>query len=397
MRILGIIRFGVSNYWQASLFGVALVGTSIGLLVFKLTSLLNGALPPEQALLSSDTSKEALIDNPVGALFKAPLHILRQLGWDSVFSTRLISVSMALLTAWLLYYVLRQWHNRLIATGGLILVITSSWLLAYGRLASSDITYAMLIMAGIAYGAWSRTTKKSAWIILFGLVLGIMYIYTAGLIWLAIVAVIWQRKAILRWVMGAPKMAVFAMVISAILISPLCYALFRHPGLVKEVAGFSNEPLRDLSNLGIRGIDALQQLAINGHKNPSLGLVNAALLDLFTGVMAIVGLLSLVKVRRLDRSKLLVGLLLALGFLISLNGTVPVVVLLPVIYLLAGGGLAYLLDEWFRVFPRNPLAKWVGLGLVCLAIGVTSLYHIQRYYIAWPKAPETKATIIKNT
>lgn len=397
MRILRIIRSGVTNYWQAILFGLFVLIAGLGLLVFRLDSLLGGVLPQELSFIGTDVSKAAFLDNPVGALFKVPLHALKQLDWGTVLNLRLISAGMAFLTAGLLYYVLRQWYSRLIAVAGFVLIITSSWFLTFGRMASPDMSYALLVMAGIAYGAWSRTTKRSALIILAGLTLGIAYIYTAGLVWIAFAAVIWQRKAILRWIVGAPKMAVFAILVSAILISPLCYAVFRQPGLVKEIAGFSAEPHRDLSNLGIRGVDFIQQLAVNGQTNPALGLTNAALLDLFTGVMTGVGLVSLIRVRKLDRSKIVAGLVVVLGFLISLNGMVPSTALLPIIYLLATSGLAYMLDEWFRVFPRNPLAKWVGLGLVSTAIALTSLYHLQRYYVAWPKAPQTKAVIVKNT
>lgn len=73
----------------------------------------------------------------------------------------------------------------------------------------------------------------------------------------------------------------------------------------------------------------------------------------------------------------------------SLGGVVGDAILLPFIYLLASIGIGRMLGNWFIVFPRNPVARNIGLGLIIGMIALVGYYHITRYFVAWPNSPET--------
>lgn len=64
--------------------------------------------------------------------------------------------------------------------------------------------------------------------------------------------------------------------------------------------------------------------------------------------------------------------------------------LLPFTYLLAGNGMAYLMEEWRGVFPRNPLARIVGTTILSIAVLSACLYHMNRFYVAWQNNPSVK-------
>jgi hypothetical protein len=68
---------------------------------------------------------------------------------------------------------------------------------------------------------------------------------------------------------------------------------------------------------------------------------------------------------------------------------------MPFIFIMVAGGMALMLQQWFTVFPYNPVAKTLGAILMTLAVLVTSYYTITQYYIAWPNAPETKTVYQK--
>ena len=49
--------------------------------------------------------------------------------------------------------------------------------------------------------------------------------------------------------------------------------------------------------------------------------------------------------------------------LVGLGGPVGLSILVPLLYVAVATGLAYLLHEWLKVFPNNPLARGFGIGL----------------------------------
>jgi hypothetical protein len=209
------------------------------------------------------------------------------------------------------------------------------------------------------------------------------------LIWLAILAIVWQRRIILQRIADAPRLTVTILIVVAVGISPLILASVLRPELITQIAGLANSPNESFANLGIRSVDIIQQFAVQGHQEAEIGVVNVALLDIFTYVMAILGLFTLYNYRRLDRFKVMAALLLVIWALVSLGGPVPIIALFPVVYLLAGAGISRLLGDWLKVFPRNPLARTIGISAIGVAVGLSSLYHLQRYFIAWPEAPAT--------
>ena len=78
-----------------------------------------------------------------------------------------------------------------------------------------------------------------------------------------------------------------------------------------------------------------------------------------------------------------------------MNNQLYLFLMVPFLYLLIAEGMTLVLREWREVFPRNPIARFIGTILVSIAVLTTGLYHMNRYYIAWHNFPETRA-IYKN-
>ncbi len=394
MKQIRRIREWVVNYWQGIVFGAALIGAPLFVLVYRLNTLTDRLLLTREAqALGGAFNKQIIFENPLQLVFKLPEYGLKLAKLNTLFGVRLISVCFALVTALAIYYVARQWYGNKTAIATLVMTVTSSWLLAYGRLATPDIVYPLLLSLGLAYGAWIRKTKHSGLVMVGGVLLGLAFVYTSGLIWLAIMTITWQRRIILQRIADAPRLTVTILVIVAVGISPLVLASILRPELITQVAGLASSPNDSFANLGIRSVDIIQQFAVQGHQEAEIGIVNVALLDIFTYVMAILGLFTLFNSRRLDRFKVITALLVVVWALVSLGGPVPVIALFPIVYLLTGAGISRLLGDWLKVFPRNPLARTIGLSAIGVAVGLSSIYHLQRYFIAWPEAPATTVVL----
>jgi hypothetical protein len=72
------------------------------------------------------------------------------------------------------------------------------------------------------------------------------------------------------------------------------------------------------------------------------------------------------------------------------------ILMLPFVYLIVAAGIGFMLQQWFRVFPRNPIARTLGASLITIAVISSSGYNLTHYFIAWAKAPETQSTFSRH-
>jgi len=118
----------------------------------------------------------------------------------------------------------------------------------------------------------------------------------------------------------------------------------------------------------------------------------APILDAFTLLAAALGIYFYAKHSKAWRSRTIV-MMFAIGvILVALGGPVGLSLLVPLLYVTAAAGLAYILHDWLKVFPNNPLARGLGISLVALLVGLSCIYNLRAYYVAWPHNPDTKAT-----
>jgi hypothetical protein len=132
-------------------------------------------------------------------------------------------------------------------------------------------------------------------------------------------------------------------------------------------------------------------LFVSGPHQPALWLGRAPILDVFTLAMCIIGLYFYGLHPRASRTKLLGSLFLIGAVLVALAGPVGLSLLVPILYIIAATGITYLIKEWLKVFPLNPLARGLGLGLVALAVTLACAYNLRAYFVAWPHNDNTHA------
>ncbi len=362
-----------------------------GLLFYKLGSLVPGFSPTEVANLAQHQSLRAIANNPLNAPYKILHFILNSIYHQSPLASRAISSVIGLVTVGLFYYVVSRWHSRNTAILGTILFATSSWFLHFARLATPDV-FLTLLVAALAYGAWIRKTQRSSLVIALGVVIICLLAYIPGLVWFLIFGIIWQRRAIDSHIKHAQIALLPATILGLALLAPLVIALTRQPQLLKPFAGLPSHSLPPAYDIFRHIINVPFQIFFRGPNDPTIWLGRLPLLDLFSASMSILGVYAIYYRLKLDRTKLIIGALVIGGVLVGLQGPVSSVLLLPFIYFLVTAGIAYMLNQWFSVFPRNPLAKTIGTSLIVITVALSSYYNLRHYFIAWPNAPVTKQT-----
>ncbi len=381
---LFLIRVG-----QPTIGGLIGLAAASAVLFWRLGSLVPGFSRPEHVQLASSQTISGIINNPLNAPYKLVHYGLNGLYHQSPFVSRGVSVLVGLVVIFLFYYVLSQWHSVRIALLGTILFASSSWFLHYARLATPDILLT-LIVAALAYGAWIRTTQRSALVIILGVFIAACLVYIPGLIWFVIAGGIWQRRAINEHIKHAQITLMLVAVLGLVLMAPLISALVRQPLLVKQLAGLPAHAMPSPYDIFRHIINVPFEIFFRGPNNPVVWLGRLPLLDMFGAAMSVLGLYASYFRRGLDRTKILFGILIIGTVLVGLRGSVSTILLLAPMYFLATAGIDFMLDQWLRVFPRNPLARSLGTVLIIAAVTLSSYYNLRRYFVAWPGAPVTK-------
>jgi len=331
-----------------------------------------------------------IANNPINAPHKLGQLAIRNIGRDGAVAARIISAGFGLLSVYLFFSIARRWFTLRIAFFGTMLFATSSWVLQTIRNATPDV---MLFgsLALVLCGLWLRFGAKRsiAWIAT-GLVTAIC-LYIPGLVWFVVGFVVWQFPAITKELRRTPPISsVLSGLFFLLLLTPLFGAIVRDISVLRALAGLPQFFI-GWQAFAINLVDAPLQLFVRGPHNPALWLGRLALLDIFTTAMFVLGVYSLYLGRTLDRIKLLSGAFIIGVILVALNGPINITILLPFVYISVTSGLRFFLQRWFTVFPRNPLARSIGLVLIVAAIVVSAAYNTARYFVAWPAAPATQS------
>ncbi len=387
------VRQFSSLHGQTIVSALAILAVVVGLLGFQLGTLTPGMSKAEVLFIESSTDIGDIVANPLNGLMKLPLWALQYFEQASPLTTRAVGAFFGVLTIVLFYFVMRRWHTRRISLLAAFMFIVSSWFLQISRLALPYILLAFGVAALIAIAAVIHDRHTSR----FGLVISTISIalllYIPGMAWFVLILLLWQLADVKKVINDTTKVQkALGLGLLLILLAPLGYAFYRDVSLMQAWLGL---PTEYLVVEWLRRILVLPIfLTAQGPLEPVYNLGRLPLLDVFTTVMVVIGIYSYYFKAKLRRTVLLVLMAIVATLLIALNGPDFLPLLLPLVFIVAGAGLTLLLQQWFTVFPRNPLARTMGVLTIALVIGITGVYHIRRYFVAWSGNPDTRSEFI---
>lgn len=390
MKVKAPKRFGNVSMRRVFIFCLC-TAVVTALLLVRLGTLLDGLSASEVASHTA-ISWHSTLQNPL----YLPLLFIRCIAYSlephtSIFILRLPSAILGLATIFFFWRVLRNWYGSKASLYGTALFTVSAWFLHVSRLATTEVVYLLLlpllIWAGIAL---QRSAKKPA-IFYTSLLLYALALYIPGAVWLVLASAAWSSGSLLE---GWRQLAkwwkrLLAVLLSAIVVSPLIYSVIQTPSLVREWLG-APAHFQPVTTIAKNFLLIFNHLFIQGAGTPNLWLGKLPILPVFTSIVFIIGVYFYAQHWQAPRSRLILALAIISAALIALGGPVQISVIVPLVYIVAIAGIAYLLHVWLKIFPINPLARGLGIALVSIAVSLTCYYNFRQYFIAWPHNPKTK-------
>jgi hypothetical protein len=395
MQMLKHVKRGwnyVATNWQAAAAYVLITAVLLVLYTFRLGTLVPGFSPAEIQARNDSSSLKVIVDNPINAPHKVGQYVLLKLNQKGAFAMRLVSVFYAILTVWILYALLIRWHTQRTAIFGTVLFATTSWFLHSARSATPNILLgALLAIATCGFYIRYGRIRSQAWL-MASIIIG-MSLYVPYMAWFVLLGALWQVKLIRDSIrVLSPLVITWCIAIFTACLIPLIIALIRTPDLWHQLLGIPPTfaaPVEILKNIG------RVPFMIFGRAQllPEYWLGRMPVLDLFAAVMFIFGVYAYAYKVRLHRTQLLIAVFVIGASLIGLTASYEnVTLLMPFVYIVVAAGITLMLQQWFTVFPRNPIARSIGAVLMTCAILTAVAYQLINYYVAWPNNANTKKT-----
>ncbi len=375
----------------------ALLVVTLALFAYKQNSLIPGANTHEQTIRSRVVSYEYPWRVPADSPYVTSSWLVsKTIFADPLVSSRLVAAVASTLSVLMFFMLLRNW---LLSPGkalvGTALFATSSWTLAIGRGAHGEIVGIFLLLLIFTLGTRLLFTTKPFidWMLL--VIATVFALYTPVVPWLVFMVgavsllhykqrqrslpiKLWQKI-----VVGTTGLILALPLIVSIIIEP-------RNGLV--LLGVDNL-VESIPDIVLNITDAIRSIFFVGIPGSPIGLGKLPMLDIFSVFMFLLGCYYFERRLSLKRSKLLFGGL-AIGFIVCSLSNFDIVrysLLLPLIYIFISAGIHESINRWLAVFPRNPIARGIGVILLAVSIGFVGSYHLHKTFLARPGNPEIRS------
>jgi hypothetical protein len=373
-----------------NLTGLAVLVIASSLLLGRLVALLPGMSTYERILPSVSDSLHALWTLPVNLpLVVARGFVAAIAPGSGIGVSRLPGVLLALITACMMYWLLQRWYGYRLALFGMLLFLTAPWFLRVGRLATSDIVFPLGMTTILVLAALWHNPKRGRLLLYATTAVAAVLLYIPGMIWLLLGVLLIERRNVLAQLSASKLHTFLNVLLGIILLLPMIHALTLRWQNVHFFVGLPTawpSPLDFIEQFA----HVWQYLFIGGWHNPVYNLGGLPIVDIVIGLFFIVGIYLHAQHPHATRTKTHLYLGLVGALLIALQ-TVSFSLILPIVVVMAVGGVGYLLHLWLKVFPRNPLARGFGIGLMAVVLCFTMAYNVRNYYVAWPHSPVTRA------
>lgn len=359
-------------------------------LVWQLSVVPNGASSTEVANVRAMQNIDPIAENPLWLPYKAAGYLALQVS-ESVRVVRALSIVTLGLCSVALYRILKRWHSERIALFASGMFATNAFVLGIARHASPEVLlFGWSIIVATLLWMLHGHSKRVAPVSLA--IFSSLLVYVPGAPYFFILlAVFFFSK--LRNVTKrlATRHLVAGIILGLIVLAPLVVGFVYNPSLIKNW-------LLLPSSIEWSTIwrDILQVPSAFIYRTPLMPEINVGrlpVLDVSAGGLLLIGLYAYQKNLTLDRTKIMMVTAIFSVILGALGAVMAaIVILLPFVYAIIAAGISFLLDLWYSVFPRNPLARTFGIVIVTLAVIFGVYYQLTRFLVVWTQTPETRQT-----
>ncbi len=381
-------HFKLTTAWPKLLAGSAMVAFVGGLLLVQLGSLV-GPSATELHTIATDRSLSSLNDNLLLAPYKLLVYLLLQLPGSDLLHVRLASVILTCLSIWLLFTLARRWYGTTNSIWVSIAFAASTWTLQIGRFGAAYSLIILTVLGLLNLASWIQTTREhNKALITYALACGLA-LFTPGGIWfvLAITVLLYKPLLIHRTKAKPQQLAIAAGIFVALFVG-IGSSLAQNMSTLAQWVGLPDQ-FPPLTLLLKQLAGSVSYVVLRGPVLQEFWLAHTPVLDVACSVFLIFGVIFYTRHLRNSRTKLLLSFASISVVLIALNGAAALNYLVPIVYLVLGGGLAYVMHQWNRVFPNNPIARTMAVLLVSGLLLAVVGFHTIRYFVAWHYSPDT--------
>lgn len=310
-----------------------------------------------------------------------PFHLL-QLAFFKLFGVSILTIKapaiiFSVISSLAIFFLLRRWFKPSIAILSLLIMTTTAQFLFIGQSATASILYVAYTALILLFATLVLQRARASQLWRIGLALTVSASLFTPYFWyinlgLLIIALLHPHP---RHYLIAKKHRnkwLVAIVILMLMIGVMTFLCLRSSALLNSLAGLDLLHLDLLANL--RTIYymyfRIEISVIGGQITP--------IMDWSALFLIILGLAKSFSKGYSARAFMVWTWLLLSLVLVVLQPQLAPVVLVPLFILLAVG-IETLLDEWYKLFPRNPYARGTGLLLISALISVMVIGGAVRY------------------
>lgn len=302
----------------------------------------------------------------------------------SIFTIKLPSILLGVLAMLGVFLLIREWFKKNIAiTTGIVAITMPAMIFA-----AQDGTPTILMLAVSVWLLLSATyvtrLRKPAlfWKLLTFFLLSInLYVPLGMYLNLAVITTMIFHPHI-RLVMRRMNVhhVIIGLASGLVVTAPLIYSVSTDLGIGATMLGIP-EAIGSLKSAAISLATIL--FGSYGQNVPPIAPPIVS-----TGVLAVViiGIYRFIMIKHTARSYIIWFWALTIVPLVFLNQQYATY-LLPLIILMIAMGLNTLINEWYKMFPRNPYARIIGLVPLGLIVGGIAISGLARYDLAYTYTP----------
>lgn len=400
----------LKKYLPWILFGLIIL-IAVFFRFYKLNSLPPGLHPDEAAngldifriLENKDYRIIYNTNGPREALFFYLQAVFVYFMGNTILALRMAPALFGVVSVVAIFFATKEWANRRTALITAFLFAISPWVVIIQRDGFRASMVPLFIALVMLFAAKAYKKGKVLNYILAAVFLGLgFYTYTAFSMILAALVFGLGYLFVLRrnWLKENWQKLLLSLLVFGVVMTPLLITTIKDPGGSTARAGGTSFLNKDLNNgqpvqTFLSGTaKSLLQYNYAGDQNNRHNLSGQPLLNMFVGIMFVLGLVIAFYNFKRPRYALLLAifgamllpeLLTAEGLphgLRAIGTAVPV-------FILAGMGTNYLLFVWYRTFPVNKLARLTGLGVILLLLALSLVQSYRQYFVAWAQDTKT--------
>lgn len=309
------------------------------------------------------------------------------------FSIKLPSLILGFLSALGIIVLLSRWFHRNIAVMASFIAITTGQFLFVSQNGTPDILYIFWPVTLLLLGVLISRSRgyRFIWKVLI-FVVAALSLYTPlsiyPLVAMVLAALLHPHLRTIIRRLSKVKLTV-AVIVGLIIITPLMYGVILHPQIGLSLLGVPSHWPNLLANLHTLAHQYLD------FWNPSTTSVMTPVFGLGSVFLIAYGAYRVIRTSATTQSYLIIAWIICLIPVLLINPSLMSVTFVPLLLLLTIG-LDSLVHYWYRLFPLNPYARFVGIiPLLILILALVST-GLDRYVYGYRYQPETVQNFSKD-